>query len=101
MLKRRKTVIASFLIAVLAILLGTDFIHNLTEQSTSPEINISGQPLVNVPAGYYESGAPFSIAFFGDMWSEAKLLGMAYDYEQATHYREAPDLESRELQENG
>jgi amidase/aspartyl-tRNA(Asn)/glutamyl-tRNA(Gln) amidotransferase subunit A len=26
------------------------------------------------------------------MWSEADLLGMAYDYEQATHYRKAPTL---------
>ncbi|MGI8315217.1 amidase [Halobacillus mangrovi] len=75
--------------------------NRIYQPTTSPEINISGQPLVTIPAGYYESGAPFSLAFFGDMWSEAELLGMAYDYEQATHYREAPDLESRELQENG
>ncbi len=60
--------------------------------TTVPEINISGVPLVNVPAGYYESGSPFSLAFFGEPWSEAELIGMAYDYEQSTEYREAPQL---------
>ncbi|WP_252315775.1 amidase [Sinobaca sp. H24] len=62
------------------------------EATTVPEINISGLPLVTVPAGYYESGSPFSLAFFGENWSEADLLGMAYDYEQATDYREASEL---------
>lgn len=47
---------------------------------------------MNVPAGYYESGSPFSLAFFGEPWSEAELIGMAYDYEQSTEYREAPQL---------
>ncbi|CAM3606611.1 amidase [Marinicrinis lubricantis] len=60
--------------------------------TTVSEINIAGIPQVNVPAGYYESGSPFSIAFVGKMWSEAELLGMAYDYEQATQYRKAPRL---------
>ncbi|MNF12011.1 amidase [compost metagenome] len=60
--------------------------------TTVPEINIAGVPLVTVPAGYYKSGSPFSIAFVGKMWSEADLLGMAYDYEQATKHRVAPTL---------
>ncbi len=52
----------------------------------------AGVPLVNVPAGYYSSGSPFALAFIGKMWSEADLLAMAYDYEQATNYRIAPKL---------
>ena len=60
--------------------------------TTVPEINIAGVPLVTVPAGYYKSGSPFSIAFVGKMWSEADLLGMAYDYEQSTKHRVAPTL---------
>ncbi|HZG77598.1 MAG TPA: amidase [Paenibacillus sp.] len=60
--------------------------------TTVSEINVAGLPLVTVPAGYYESGAPFSLAFFGKMWSEASLLGYAYDYEQATKHRKAPQL---------
>ncbi|GAB6927710.1 hypothetical protein JCM10914A_16930 [Paenibacillus sp. JCM 10914] len=33
--------------------------------TTVPEIHIAGVPLVTVPAGYYKSGSPFSIAFVG------------------------------------
>lgn len=60
--------------------------------TTVSEINIAGVPLVTVPGGYYKSGSPFAIAFVGKMWSEADLLGMAYDYEQATKFRKAPVL---------
>lgn len=60
--------------------------------TTVSEINLAGTPLVTVPAGYYKSGAPFELAFTGKMWTEANLLGMAYDYEQATKYRKAPIL---------
>jgi Asp-tRNA(Asn)/Glu-tRNA(Gln) amidotransferase A subunit family amidase len=56
------------------------------------EINIAGLPGVTVPAGFYASGAPFNLIFVGRMWSEADLLGFAYDYEQATRHRRAPDL---------
>ncbi|WP_017795404.1 amidase [Oceanobacillus kimchii] len=66
------------------------------EATTVSEINISGLPLVTVPAGYYESGSPFALAFFGKQWSEAELLAMAYDYEQATQHREAPALQEGE-----
>lgn len=50
---------------------------------TTPQINILGLPGVVVPSGDYKSGAPFSLIIVGRKWSEAKLLGMAYDYEQA------------------
>lgn len=61
---------------------------------TVPEVNIAGVPLITVPGGYYESGAPFSVVFVGKMWTEAELLGMAYDYEQATKHRKAPVLQA-------
>ena len=60
--------------------------------STVSEINIMGTPGVTVPGGYYASGAPFSLIFHGDLFSEADLLAYAYDYEQATSHRVAPDL---------
>mgnify|MGYP001326928103 CR=1 FL=1 len=60
--------------------------------TTVSEINMAGVPLVTVPAGYYPSGAPFALAFVGKMWSEADLLAYAYDYEQATTHRKAPEL---------
>ncbi|MGI4941096.1 MAG: amidase, partial [Janthinobacterium lividum] len=56
------------------------------------EINIAGLPAVTVPAGYYQSGAPFGLVFIGQMWSEADLLSLAYDYECSTRYRRVPEL---------
>ena len=69
---------------------GTDTIH----ETTVGEINIAGLPGVTVPAGYYESGAPFNLIFVGRMWSEADLLGLAYAYEHATRHRRAPALDA-------
>ena len=60
--------------------------------TTVPEINILGTPGITVPAGYYEDGSPFSVIFVGEPFSEAELLGLAYDYEQATMLRQAPVL---------
>lgn len=60
--------------------------------TTVSEINIMGTPGINVPAGYYEDGSPFSLLFTGDQFSEAELLGFAYDYEQATMLRRAPTV---------
>lgn len=60
--------------------------------TTVSEINILGTPGVTVPAGYYEDGSPFSLIFIGEAFSEAELLGFAYDYEQASLLREEPDL---------
>ncbi len=42
--------------------------------------------------GQYANGAPFALIFVGKMWSEADLLGFAYDYEQATRHRIVPEL---------
>ena len=62
----------------------------LIEATTVSEINIAGLPGVVVPAGAYEGGAPFCLIFIGRAWSEARLLALAYDYEQATwHWRAA------------
>lgn len=71
------------------------------EATTVPEINISGLPLVTVPAGYYDSGSPFALSFFGEQWTEESLINMAYDYEQATNHRETPELMAAENGEEG
>jgi hypothetical protein len=47
---------------------------------------------VTVPAGYYPDGSPVSVLFLGKPFSEAELLGLAYDDEQATHLRVEPEL---------
>lgn len=51
----------------------------------------AGYPTVVVPAGY-QGKNPEGLSFFGPAWSEAKLLGYAYAYEQATHRREPPTV---------
>lgn len=62
------------------------------QETTVGEINIAGLPGVNVPAGYYASGSPFSLIFVGRQWSEADLLAYAFAYESATKHRVAPKL---------
>jgi amidase len=32
------------------------------------------------------------ISFFGRAWSEPLLISLAYDFEQGTHYRKAPEF---------
>jgi len=51
--------------------------------TTVSEINIAQLPGVVVPDGAYASGKPFNLIFVGKKWTEAKLLGYAYDYDQA------------------
>jgi amidase len=50
---------------------------------------VSGYPDITVPAGF-DAGLPLGITFIGRRWSEPKLLGLAYDFEQATHVRIPP-----------
>ncbi|EJT77379.1 glutamyl-tRNA(Gln) amidotransferase subunit A [Gaeumannomyces tritici R3-111a-1] len=65
---------------------------------------INGAPVVTVPLGYYppdwheeESqrglifhgpNIPFGISFLGAHWTEEKLIGLAYDFEQRTQVRD-------------
>ena len=62
------------------------------EQTTVSQINIGGFPAIIVPAGNYPEGTPFAAIFVGRLWDEARLLGLAYAYEQQTHMRRAPVL---------
>jgi len=64
----------------------------LIDAATVAQIDIAGLPAVIVPAGVYQSGAPFALIFVGRMWSEPELLAMAYDYEMATKHRKPPTL---------
>ncbi len=55
-----------------------------TDSATS-FANETGYPDLIVPAGMTPGGLPVAISFFGPAWSEPKLLGYGYDFEQATH----------------
>jgi Asp-tRNA(Asn)/Glu-tRNA(Gln) amidotransferase A subunit family amidase len=51
----------------------------------------TGFPAINVPMGFTRGGTlPAGMTIFGRPWSEAKLIKIAYAYEQATHHRRAP-----------
>ena len=50
---------------------------------------ISGFPHLTVPAGQVY-GLPVGISFFGKAFTEEKLLGMGYAFEQATRHRALP-----------
>jgi len=49
----------------------------------------AGYPLISVPMGLLD-GLPVGISFVGPAWSEALLLSLAYDYEQASKARVPP-----------
>jgi amidase len=46
--------------------------------------NETGFPDLIVPAGMTKEGLPVTISFFGPAFSESKLIGYGYDFEQAT-----------------
>jgi amidase len=50
---------------------------------------IAGYPHITVPMGQVD-GLPVGISFFGRAWSEPKLLGLAFAFEQMTKARKPP-----------
>ena len=54
---------------------------------------VAGYPDITVPAGFVH-GLPIGLSFFGAAWSEPKLIGFAYAFEQATHARKPPQLKA-------
>ena len=61
------------------------------EGGCSSPAAMAGYPHISVPAGYLH-GLPVALSFFADAYQEAKLLGYAYAFEQATHVRQAPSF---------
>ncbi len=57
--------------------------------STLPAV--SGYPHLTVPMGL-AGGLPVGVSFLGPAWSEAKLLGLGYAYEQHSRARREPDF---------
>jgi amidase len=68
--------------------------------SSSAAAAVSGYADITVPAGYIPEriggrfgavpGLPIGVTFIGGRWSEQELIGLAYDYEQATQIRLPP-----------
>jgi amidase len=52
----------------------------------------AGYPAVTVPLGASVAGYPFGATFIGRRRDDARLLALAYAFEQATRWRIVPDL---------
>jgi amidase len=63
-------------------------------------VNMLGVPAVVVVGGFYESGLPFGMEFSARPFRDGDLLGYAYAWEQATHYRHPPALVEKGLLQN-
>jgi Asp-tRNA(Asn)/Glu-tRNA(Gln) amidotransferase A subunit family amidase len=62
--------------------------HGDNSQFFSPT---TGFPSVQVPMGYTRGGLlPAGLTLFGRPWDEARLIKLAYSYEQQTHHRRPP-----------
>jgi Asp-tRNA(Asn)/Glu-tRNA(Gln) amidotransferase A subunit family amidase len=62
--------------------------HGDNSQVFSPT---SGFPAINVPMGYTrDDRLPAGMTIFGRAWDEARLIKIAYAYEQATRHRRPP-----------
>jgi amidase len=59
-------------------------------ESASLFADETGFPDIIVPAGMTKDGLPVTISFLGRGFSEPKLLGYAFDFEQATRARVLP-----------
>ena len=53
---------------------------------------VSGYPSITVPAGYV-SGLPIGVSFFGAAFSDGKLIGYAFAFEQASNVRRPPPID--------
>ena len=71
-----------------------DYAPNNWPEIPSNIVNDLGVPVVTLPYGYYADGTPFAVAWIGDSWTEAQLLGYASVLEAVTRARRAPTLSS-------
>jgi amidase len=65
--------------------------------ASSTPAAVAGYPTITVPAGQ-AFGLPVGMSFIGGAWSEARLVALAYAYEQATKHRRPPTFSQTALQ---
>jgi Asp-tRNA(Asn)/Glu-tRNA(Gln) amidotransferase A subunit family amidase len=51
---------------------------------------VTGLPALSAPAGFTPDGMPIGLELLGRPLDDARLVAMAYDYEQAVHPRQPP-----------
>ena len=57
--------------------------------ASSTPASVAGYPSITVPAGYVQE-LPVGLTFIGTAWTDARLIALAYAYEQATKHRRPP-----------
>jgi amidase len=62
------------------------------DQKGAPHLNtfLIFVPSIVVPAGFTPAGLPGGITFLGRPYDDARMIQLAFAYEQATHHRRAP-----------
>ena len=62
------------------------------DQKGAPHLNtfLVFVPSIVVPAGFTRDGLPAGITFLGRPYDDARMIGYAFAYEQATRHRRAP-----------
>ena len=77
-----------------AVLFPANFGANPPARAGYPSVIVPGgffvPSLVLLPAGFVPQPSPFGVTFSGPAFSEPKLIGYAYAFEQATKHRVAP-----------
>jgi amidase len=68
--------------------LGGDF---STFVGSSTPAAVAGYANITVPAGF-AGPLPIGVSFIGGRWDEAELIGLAYDFEQASQIRTPPQF---------
>ena len=63
----------------------------LTDICTVP-VNIAGLPGVSIPCGSSADGMPIGMQIIGDSFCEAKILNVAYKFEQATSFYKQAEM---------
>ncbi len=51
---------------------------------------VTGLPALSIPAGFTADGLPIAMELLGRPLADARLVALAYDYEQSSHPRRAP-----------
>jgi aspartyl-tRNA(Asn)/glutamyl-tRNA(Gln) amidotransferase subunit A len=65
----------------------TGALRNTLRRFTQP-FNVTGSPAVTVPCGFSRDGLPIGLQLVGRPFDEARLLNLAYTYEQSTDWKD-------------
>src|SRR5262249_22424075 len=77
-----------------AVLFPANFGANVAARAGFPSVIVPAgffpNPAANLPPNFNAKDSPFGVTFSGPAFSEPKLIGYAYAFEQATHHRVPP-----------